>query len=439
MKAEFDSLLAKNTWTLVPCTPDLNVISNKWVFRIKHKVDGSVDKFKARLVARGFEQTAGVDFHETFSPVIKPCTIRLIFTLAVTNQWSIQQIDVNNAFLNGDLKQTSSGVQLFILIYVDDILLTGNDAQKISEVIHLLNQQFALKTLGEVNYFLGLEAHRSAAGLLLSQTKYIHDLLSHTHMLGCKPSPTPIATGQKLSLLDSKLFDHPSLYRSVIGTLQYLTLTRPDIAFTVNKLSQFLHQPTVNHWAVCKHLLRYLKGTMNLGVMFRPAKRMLLEAYSDADWASSLDDRKSTGGHFVLLGGNLLLWSAKKQGVVSRSSAESEYRSLADTTADLVWLQSLLKELDIKIEQSSLLWCDNMSAVAMASNPVFHARTKHIEIDIHFVRDKVLSKAIDIRYIPSEDQPADLFTKPLSSHRFQLLCAKLPLSSSVKNVSSAVT
>ncbi|KAK6131582.1 hypothetical protein DH2020_034596 [Rehmannia glutinosa] len=333
----------------------MNIISNKWVFRVKYNANGDVDKFKARLVARGFEQTAGVDFHETFSPVIKPCTIRLIFTLVVTNQWSIQQIDVNNAFLNGDLKETvymsqpegfadslhptyvcklqkalyglkqaprawflkltgflssigfkqsvadsslfyesSNGAQMFILIYVDDIRSFGGDSKQISSVIQLLNDQFALKTLGEVDYFLGMEAHRSAAGLVLSQSKYIHDFLVKIHMLDCKPSLTPISTGHKLSLKDNKEFDQPSLYRSVVGTLQYLTFTRPDIAFTINKLSQFLHQPTMHHWLTCKHLLRYLRGTMSLGIMFKPAARMLLEAYSDADWASSVDDRKST-------------------------------------------------------------------------------------------------------------------------------------------------
>ncbi|CAA0839160.1 cysteine-rich RLK (RECEPTOR-like protein kinase) 8, partial [Striga hermonthica] len=264
----------------------------------------------------------------------------------------------------------------------------------INDLITTLGTQFALKSMGEVNHFLGFEALKSHDGFLLNQSKYALDLLVKTNMVNCKPVSTPLSPASKLHLADSEPFSKVTLYRSVVGALQYLTMTRSDISFAVNKLSQFLHGPTVHHWLACKHLLRYIKGTLSLGLSFQPVKRFTLEAYIDADWASCLDDRRSTGGHFIMLGQNLLCWSSKKQQVVSRSSAESEYRSLATASSDLLWMHSLVHELGLFFESPSILWCDNVSAAALAFNPVQHARTKHIEIDIHFVREKLLPKKL---------------------------------------------
>lgn len=488
MEVEDMALKQKATWKLIPPSADQKLISNKWVFRVKTKADGSLDKLKARLVARGFEQLAGVDYLETFSPVVKFSTIRLIFTLAATRQWSIQQIDINNAFLNGDLEETiymtqpkgfedpqfpsyvcklnkslyglkqaprawyeklrnhlyslgfhrstsdfslfykaADGKLLLILIYVDDILVTGDSSASVLEVIAQLNKEFALKTLGEVHYFLGIEVVKTAGQYHLLQSQYILDLLDRNNLLDCNPSSTPMSCASKLAKSDGVLLDNPTIYRSAIGALQYLTLTRPDIAFTVNKLSQFLKAPTDLHWGACKHLMRYLKGTTKLSLCFSPTSSFSFAGFVDADWASCVDDRRSTGGHCVFLGDNLLVWSSKKQAVVSRSSAESEYRALANAASDLIWLQSICKELSIPVAGPSNLWCDNQSAIALASNPVFHARTKHIEVDVHFVREKVQAKIIDVGYVPSEDQIADIFTKPLAEKRFLLLRSRLKL------------
>ena len=314
-----------------------------------------------------------------------------------------------------------------LLVYVDDILVTGEDPTQINAVISALNQRFALKILGPVNYFLGLEATRDDTGIKLTQRKYITDLLLKTNMSSCKPSPTPMVQHLHLSKDDGPLFDSPTLYRSTIGALQYLTLTRPDIAYPVNRLSQFLQQPTVSHWSACKRLLRYLQGTKSVGLHFKPASALTLQAFIDADWAGNVDDRRSTSGHCVLFGGNLINWSSHKQQVVARSSTEAEYRALASAATDILWLQSLFAEIGIIVAQMPILWCDNLGAGSLASNPVCHARTKHIEIDIHFVREKVINKQLEVRYCPTAEQVADMFTKALSISQFLYLCSKLNL------------
>ncbi|KAK6140717.1 hypothetical protein DH2020_025535 [Rehmannia glutinosa] len=429
MDLEYNALIKNHTWDLVPFSEAMNLISNKWVFKFKHRADGSVDRLKTRLVARGFQQILGLDYFETFSPVVKSLTIRIMFSLVVSRGWLIQQVDINNTFLNGTLEQTQPWQTHSVLVYVDDILITGDDSEFVLSLIKKVDATFSLKHLGQVNYFLGIEAHRTSDGYLLNQPKYVSDLLAKTKMFDCKASPTPFCSGQKLSLGDSPLFSLPSLYRSTVGNLQYLTMTRPDITNVVHKLSQFLHAPTENHWVACKKVLRYLKGSRFLGIKFTSSPHMNLEAYVDADWASSCDDRKSIGGYCVFLGPNLLTWCSKKHQVVARSSTEAEYRSMAVATTDLVWIQALFAELGLHLESPAVLWCDNSSAISLASNPVFHQRTKHIEIDIHFIREKVQNKVVDVRFIPSESQIADRLTKPLSLQRFQFLCSKLSLTS----------
>ncbi|RVW86355.1 Retrovirus-related Pol polyprotein from transposon RE1 [Vitis vinifera] len=457
MNREYQALLRNNTWSLVPPPSSAHIVGCSWIYKLKYRPDGSIDRHKARLVAQGFTQTPGIDYFDTFSPVVKPCTIRLILALAVSFQWPVRQLDVENAFLNGDLEEevfmtqpqgfvnptyptyvcklhkalyglkqaprawfqklrialldygfqssradtslfifhTASDI-LIILVYVDDILVTGSSPTLVSHFISYLNAKFALWDLGPLSYFLGIQAHQLGSVLHLTQHKYIIDLLKRTQMETSKPAPTPGHLGRTLSQSDGVSLSDPSEYRRTVGALQYVTLTRPDIAFAVNKACQFMAKPSDVHWMAVKRILRYLKGTIHLGLHFQPAASMELQGYSDADWASCPDDRQSTSGYCVFLGSNLISWSSSKQRLVSKSSAESEYRGLVSLTAELVWIQSLLQELCLPTSPP-ILWCDNQSAAHLAANPVFHSRSKHIELDLHFIREKVLRLLCSLR------------------------------------------
>jgi histone deacetylase 1/2 len=488
MKEEYDALMTNQTWSLVPLPASRKPIGCKWVFRIKQNPDGSVHKYKARLVAKGYSQIQGFDYMETFSPVVKPITVRLILSIAISRGWMLKQLDVNNAFLNGKLdeevymsqppgfespdktlvcrlhkalyglkqaprawfhKLTSTLLQLgfvaskcdpslftlaskdvciYILVYVDDIIITGNSQPKVQSLVDKLHTTFALKQLGNLDYFLGIQVtHLPDGSLMLNQNKYIADLLAKASMSEATSLPTPMISSAKLSKHGGTTMSDPTLYRSVVGALQYATLTRPDISFSVNKVCQFLSDPHEEHWKAVKRILRFLKGTLHHGLLLKPfsfQQPISLEAFCDADWGADPDDRRSTSGSCVFFGSNLVSWSAKKQTLVARSSTEAEYRSLANTAAELLWIQSLLTELHIPF-QSPRIYCDNMSTVALTHNPILHTRTKHMEMDIFFVREKVLNKSLTVLHVPSLIQRADILTKPLSSERFHDLKAKL--------------
>lgn len=298
-------------------------------------------------------------------------------------------------------------VQMFVLVYVDDIIITGSSDSAIRKTIDALSTKFSLKDLGDLHYFLGIQIHPSANGILLCQRKYLQSILETTKMDLEKPIHTPMLSSSLASAAASPGMSDPSLFRKVIGSLQYLLLTRPDIAFSVNRLAQKSHNPTEADWSDLKRVLRYLKGSLDFGLFLPKSTDLSLHGYSDSDWAGDHTDRFSTSGYLIFLGPCLISWKSAKQRTIARSSTEAEYRALASTAAELAWIQSFLSEIGFSSPTAPSLFCDNVGATYLASNPVFQSRMKHIAIDYHFVRQRVQSGELKVLHISSKDQLAD--------------------------------
>ncbi|WVZ91395.1 hypothetical protein U9M48_037575 [Paspalum notatum var. saurae] len=474
MLEEYNALMSNNTWCLVPKPAGVNVVTGKWIFRHKLHPDGSLARYKARWVVRGFTQEQGVDYDETFSPVIKPATIRVVLSIATSSSWPIHQLDVKNAFLHGNLAETvycvqpsgftdpthpnhvcklnkslyglkqaprtwflrfnnflqslgfkpsradtslfilhKSGHTAYLLLYVDDIILTASSSTLLQQIIANLCGEFSMTDLGHLQHFLGIHVTKTAQGLFLSQSQYALEILQRAGMEHCNPVSTPVDTKSKISATGGSPLKNGTDYRSIAGALQYLTLTRPDLTYAVQQACLFMHAPRESHLQLLKRILRYVKGTMHQGLHLTRSSSSDLVTYSDADWAGCPDTRRSTSGFCVFFGDNPVSWSSKRQATVSRSSAEAEYRGVANAVAESCWIRQLLLELHRPPPRATIVFCDNISAVYMSTNPIQHQRTKHIEIDLHFVRDKVALGEIKVLHVPSSLQFADIFTKGL--------------------------
>ncbi|KAL2252169.1 UNVERIFIED_CONTAM: Retrovirus-related Pol polyprotein from transposon RE1 [Sesamum indicum] len=486
MNVEIRALEDNKTWIITELPKDKKAIGSKWIYKLKLKSDGSIERYKARLVAKGYNQVEGVDYIDIFSPVAKAVTIRIFLAIACKQNWFIHQLDINNAFLHGyieeeiymlppqgyqvpkghvcKLKRSIYGLKqssrqwnmeftkqleklgfvqskvdhcLFtitaetgffcLLVYVDDVLIAGPCEKTISGFKTQLHNLFTIKNLGKARFFLGLEICRSDTGMIITQSKYLKDILTDTGMIQSKSTNTPLPAGLKLNAGSEEQLQKPETYRRLLGRLLYLGFTRPDICHATQQLSQYMQQPCKDHWDAALHLVRYLKGTANRGLHFNSTDCFNLEAYCDADWATCKETRRSLTGYCIFLGKSLVSWKTKKQTTVSRSSAEAEYRSMGSTTCELLWIHSLLRDLKINVPTPIPFYCDNQAALYITANPVFHERTKHIEIDCHLVRDKYKEGFIDPRHIASKNQPADIFTKILPGPKFMFLASKLNL------------
>ncbi|RVW83047.1 Retrovirus-related Pol polyprotein from transposon RE1 [Vitis vinifera] len=289
-----------------------------------------------------------------------------------------------------------------LIVYVDDIILSGNDMEELRKLKKYLSEEFEVKDLGNLKYFLGMEVARSRKGIVVSQRKYILDLLKETGMLGCKPIDTPMDSQKKLGIEKESTPVDRGRYQRLVGRLIYLSHTRPDIGFAVSVVSQFMHSPTEKHMEVVYRILRYLKMTPGKGLFFRKTENRDIE-------------------------GNLVTWRSKKQSVVARSSAEAEYRALAQGICEGIWIKRVLSEMGQTSSSPILMMCDNQAAISIAKNPVHHDRTKHVEIDRHFITEKVTSETVKLNYVPTKHQTADILTKALPRPNFEDLTCKLGL------------
>ncbi|GJV04766.1 putative RNA-directed DNA polymerase [Tanacetum coccineum] len=386
MKEEYDALMKNETWFLVPRASNTNVVDGKWVYRLKRDKNGAITRYKARFVAKGFRQQPDIQnafLHENLKEQVymkqppgfidpqRPNHVCLLHK----SLYGLKQAPrawferLSKALFDLGFKGSKTDPSLFIysrgdtllyiLVYVDDIIVTGNNKGTIDNIICQLGSAFALKDLGPLNYFLGIEIVPHVSDILLSQKKYILELLQSAGLSNCNPVSSPMVTSSSLSLDDSTVFSNPVKYRQVVGSLQYGILSRPDIAFAVNKVCQYMHAPTKNHWFAVKRILCYLHGTVEHGMLIHRSSGSTLQAFTD-----------------VLLKGNPdTSLEAFSDGLEIQMIDKAEYKALADTVAELTWLQALLNEL---------------GATYLSANPIFHVRTKHVEIDYHFVREKVI-------------------------------------------------
>ncbi|KAG8473238.1 hypothetical protein CXB51_035235 [Gossypium anomalum] len=472
-----------DTWDLVDRPDHKKVIGVKWVFRAKYNADGSLNKHKARLLMKGYSQQYGIDFIETFAPVARLDTIKLLFALAAQKQWRIHQLYVKSAFLNGFLKEeifieqpegikvpgeedkvyklkkalyglkqaprdwydrvdeylsklrfeksvseptlfikkTKNKTLLIVSLYVDDLLVTGSKGELIDEFKVQMQEVFEMTDLGVMTYFLGMEVNQSNQGIFINQHAFALKILNRFCMTNCKTVSTPVTQGEKLTSCGNQERVDEKEYRSLVGCLLYLTATRPDILYAVNLLSRFMQCYNFTHFKTAKRVLRYVKGTLSYGVKFERAEELKLVGYSDSDWAGSVDDMKSTSGYFFTLGSGFFSWSSKKQQTVAQSTAEAEYIAAAGAVNQAIWLRKLLYDLNEEQVEATEIKVDNQSAAAIAKNPVFHGKTKHFKIKYHFVREAGLSKEINLVHCCSEVQLANILTKPLVVTRFKYL------------------
>ncbi|KAH0648566.1 hypothetical protein KY285_033814 [Solanum tuberosum] len=485
MEEELLALKENDTWDIVSCPSNVRLIGCKWVYSINLHSDGTLDRYKARLVVLGNRQEYGVDYEETFTPVAKMTTVRTIIAIAASQNWSLYQMDVKNAFLHGDLKEdiymkpplglfssptsdvcklkrslyglkqaprawfdkfrstllqfsfeqskydsslflrkTSTGCVL-LLVYVDDIIITGTDSSLITCLQQQLKDSFHMKDLGTLTYFLGLEVHNVASGVFLNQHKYTQDLISLAGLQVSSSVDTPLEMNVKYRREEGDLLPDPTIFRQLVGSLNYLTITRPDISFAVQQVSQFMQAPRHLHLVAVRRIIRYLLGTSTRGLFFPSGSPIRLNAFSDSDWAGCPDTRRSVSGWCMFLGESLISWKSKKQDRVSKSSTEAEYRSMSTACSEVVWLRGLLAEIGFPQSHPTPLHADNTSAIQIATNPVFHERTKHIEVDCHYIREAVDKGVITLPHVSSDLQIADAFTKSMARQRHQFL-EKLP-------------
>ena len=480
MNLELESIEKNDTWELTNLPVGGKKIGVKWIFKTKLNENGEIDKHKARLVAKGYAQKYGVDYNEVFAPVARLDTIRLVLALAAQRGWTVYQLDVKSAFLHGVLNEevfveqpcgyeikdnehkvyklkkalyglkqaprawysriesyflkegfekcthehtlfvkTSAGGKILIVsLYVDDLIFTGNDESMYVEFKKSMMVEFDMTDLGKMRYFLGVEVMQKSDGIFISQKKYVMEVLERFGMDKSNSVLNPMVPGEKLQKDQDGMKIDSTYYKQIVGSLMYLTATRPDVMFAVSLISRYMEHPTKLHLQAATKILRYLRGTADYGVFYKKGGNEELVAYTDSDYAGDLDDRKSTSGYVFLLSSAAISWLSKKQPVVSLSTTEAEFIAASTCACQAVWLRKILEKLGHTQNSSTTVYCDSNSAIKLAKNPVMHGRSKHIDVRFHFLRELVKDETIELVHCNTQEQVADVMTKPLKLDAF---------------------
>lgn len=477
---EIKSIAKNKCWDLVDLPVGVKPIGLKWVFKLKRNPDGSINKYKARLVAKGYVQKHGVDFDEVFAPVARIETIRFILALAASNNWEIHHLDVKTAFLHGELKETVYVTQpegfevkgeenkvyklkkalyglkqaprawnnklneilkglsfekcskehslyrrkdrnhfLIVAVYVDDLLVTGSNVKMIIEFKEQMATKFEMSDLGRLTYYLGIEVLQTNGCIMLRQERYAIKILEEAGLSECNASQVPMDLNIKLSRSPRERSIDEKLYRRSIGCLRYLLHTRPDLAFSVGVLSRYMQEPKESHGAALKQVLRYLRGTIGYGLVFKHTNGQGLVGYSDSSHNVDEDDGKSTTGHVFYFDQCPITWCSTKQETVALSSCEAEFMAGTEAAKQAIWLQDLFAELTYKKCEKVTIRIDNKSAIALTKNPVFHGRSKHIHRRYHFIRECIENGQVEVEHVPGSEQRADILTKSLGRLKFR--------------------
>ena len=503
--AEIEAHLDNGTWELAQLPPGRRAIGSHWVFKVKRKPDGSIDKYKGRIVAQGFSQVQGIHYNEVFASTARMAAMRAVIAMSAAEDLELDSVDVSTAFLNGDidaevymkipdglniegdpepgedpkrwvvrllkglygikqgpriwalkLHSVLSGigfertdcdhsvyvyrrgeVRIMLLIHVDDLLLASNSRDALQLVKAELGTHFKLHDLGPATSILGMKIvrDRAACTISLSQPGYIRSILNDFRMSDCNPSLTPMDEGTRLSISMSPQTPEEKLnmkaipYCKLVGKLLYLAVaTRPDIAYVVGVLCRFVKNPGEAHWNVAKRILRYLRGTVDMSLVYSGCSSPdLFTAFSDADLGGNPDNSRSTGGFAICIGGGAVQWGSRLHPHVSLSSTESEYTTVSKVGCEVMWMRYLLGEFGYDTSRPSPILVDNASAIQVARHPEHQSTMKHVHRTYHWIRDHVEQGDMSVTHVPGSENPADIFTKPLGRVKFTKFCMMLGL------------
>ncbi|GJU45082.1 retrovirus-related pol polyprotein from transposon TNT 1-94 [Tanacetum coccineum] len=437
MQEELNEFERLEVWELVPRPDKVMVITLKWIYKVKLDELGGILKNKDRLVARGYRQEEGIDFEESFAPVARLKAIRIFLAFVAHMNMVVYQMDVKTAFLNDFSKGLvdptmfirKEGTKLLLVqVYVDDIIFAASTPELCDLFSKIMCSKFKMSMMGKISFFLGLQISQSPRGIFINQSKYALESLKKYGFDSCDPVDTPMVEKSKLDEDKEGTPVDPSHYRGMIGTLLYLTASRPDLQFAICMCARYQARPTEKHLNAVKRIFRYLKGSVHRGLWYPKDSSIALTAFADADHAGCQDTRRSTSGSMQFLGDRLVSWSSKRQKSAAISSTEAEYIAMSGCCAQILWMRSQLTDYGFGFNKIPM-YCDNKSAIALCCNNVQHSRSKHIDIRFHFIKEHVENGVIELYFVNTEYQLADIFTKALGRERIEFLINKLGMRS----------